>query len=86
MAWVKYENISPFETCLVCLKSNENVNVFEQIKGENPYPRHYIQKCAGCGAVAEFFEDEEPRKYHCEVFQISDPAEEESADSEQTLN
>ncbi|MBF0276363.1 MAG: hypothetical protein HQM13_01170 [SAR324 cluster bacterium] len=86
MTWIKYDNISPFETCLVCMKSNENVNIFEQIKGGDRYPRHYIQKCTGCGAVAEFFEDEEPRTYFCEIFQMMDPIEEEESGSLENLN
>ena len=44
------------------------------------------QKCTGCGNVAEFFEDDEPRKYYCEIFQIVDPFEEEDPDSQQTVN
>lgn len=85
MAWEPCGHINPFETCLAFLKSNENVTVFEQIKGNAELRQHYIQKCTDCGCLAEFFQEAQGR-YYCEIFQILDEEEAEPDSGNQMLN
>ena len=72
MAWNKVDHCNPHKACVTCNHSGDNLEVYDQSHGLEPFGQQYVQHCWDCGCATVFYLDDRLGAYFCQVFKLVD--------------